>query len=92
MPAEGEEFPLRMAVSVPKRLYKKAVDRNLLKRRIREAYRLQKPLFHDFMEEAGLRIELVIQYRGREITAYQTIGKSLRKGLDSLKKALESSG
>ncbi len=35
--------PALMAVSVPKRLFKRAVDRNLMKRRIREAYRLQKP-------------------------------------------------
>lgn len=32
----------RMAVAVPKRLFKRAVMRNLLKRRIREAYRLLK--------------------------------------------------
>ncbi len=34
----------RIMVSVPKRLYKRAVKRNLLKRRMREAYRLQKEL------------------------------------------------
>ena len=39
----GLEFS-RIMVSVPKRLYKRAVKRNLLKRRMREAYRLQKEL------------------------------------------------
>ena len=34
----------RVVVAVPKRLFKRAVKRNLLKRRIREAYRLQKEL------------------------------------------------
>ena len=36
--------PSRIVVSVPKRLFKRAVKRNLLKRRIRESYRLQKHL------------------------------------------------
>ena len=34
----------RILVSVPKRFFKRAVKRNLLKRRIRESYRLQKNL------------------------------------------------
>ena len=34
----------RILVSVPKKLFKRAVKRNLLKRRIREAWRLQKGL------------------------------------------------
>ena len=38
--AEGDSH--RVLISVPKRLFKKAVDRNLVKRRIREAYRRNK--------------------------------------------------
>ena len=41
---EGSLEPARMVVSVPKRSFKRAVKRNLLKRRIRESYRRQKSL------------------------------------------------
>ena len=42
-PAE-QAGPSRIVVSVPKRHFKRAVRRNLLKRRIRESYRRQKDL------------------------------------------------
>ena len=40
----ADDAPSRIIISVPKRLFKRAVKRNLLKRRIRESYRLQKHL------------------------------------------------
>lgn len=48
----GDDGACRLLVSVPKRLYKRAVKRNLLKRRIRESFRLQKhrlPAGYDLM-------------------------------------------
>ena len=62
---EGNE-PSRIVVSVPKRLFKRAVRRNLLKRRIREAYRRQKGLL-----PAG--VDLLLVYAAREVMPYADI-------------------
>ena len=62
----------RIMISVPKRLFKRAVKRNLLKRRIREAYRLQK---HQ-LESRG--IDMMFVYTSKEVADFQTIFASMQ--------------
>ena len=42
---DGKETPIRIAVVAPKRLFKKAPDRNYIKRKMREAFRTRKEPF-----------------------------------------------
>ncbi|MBO5861780.1 MAG: ribonuclease P protein component [Bacteroidales bacterium] len=73
----GKEFN-RIMVSVPKKLFKRAVKRNLLKRRIRESYRKQK---HDLNLKSG--VDLLFMYSTKEILSYEeiykTVGQIIRK-------------
>ena len=66
LPREGAFS--RMMVSVPKRNFKRAVRRNLLKRRIREAFRLNAG---ELLGEH--RFDILFVYLGREIEAYDRI-------------------
>jgi len=78
-----------MAVSVPKRLFKRAVDRNLLKRRIREAYRLNKSDLYNLLEQKEQKLNLVIQYQHKEIAGFHAIEEGLLKGLTKLLEKLD---
>ncbi len=55
-----DDAPSRIVVSVPKRNFKRAVKRNLLKRRLRESYRLQKDLL-------GPGVDILFVYLPREV-------------------------
>lgn len=73
--------------TVPKRNFKRAVDRNLLKRRMREAYRLHKHLLPT--EPQVLCIAYI--YTSKEIVDYESIAKPLEQSLSRIKKYVEKS-
>lgn len=70
------------AVTIPKRLFKHAVDRNLLKRRTREAYRLQKKRLIPISNEKKLTFALLFVYVAKERIDYATIEESVSKIID----------
>jgi len=68
-----EESPLQVGFVVPKRGFKLAVDRNHLKRLMREGYRLNKPFFTD---KIGQRYVVMFVYMGnKQLTTEQIHGK-----------------
>lgn len=65
-------------VSVPKRLFKRAVKRNLLKRRLREAYRTQK----DILPPKGYSI--LFLYNTKDVLEYSALREQVGAVLQKL--------
>ncbi|MCL4146459.1 UNVERIFIED_CONTAM: hypothetical protein GTU68_022661 [Idotea baltica] len=72
-------FPAQVGFSVPKRNFKLAVHRNKLKRLMREAYRLQKNIVYDNLEEQYV---FMISYLGKEMFVYHKLHEKMKALLE----------
>jgi ribonuclease P protein component len=82
---EPQSYPVQILFSVSKKRYKQAVDRNLIKRRMRESYRLHKQQYlYSLLQAADKTIVLSIGYIGKEIVAHDVIEKKMLKLLNQL--------
>ncbi len=76
--------PVEILISVSKRKFKRAVDRNQVKRFIRESYRLNKNLLLDFCAQKDLNIQLAIVYVAKEVGNFDYYNKSMIKMLNKI--------
>ena len=85
--AEADEFAsAEVLFSVPKKFHKRANKRNLLRRRTKEAYRLQKHLLDGAGHRADLDLALI--YSSKEVLPYKTIAHAVRRVLETVAERL----
>ena len=80
--------PVEVLVSVPKRHFKHAVDRNRLKRLVREAYRLNKQTLLEHLDEEHLSLAFV--WTSNELADYKTVESKIRNLLQRISESLET--
>ena len=70
--------------SVPKKKLKRAVKRNRIKRLIREAYRINKPIYTELCQRHNIGLDIVFIYLKDELCNFGEIEKAILKTAQNL--------
>lgn len=82
--SKTEEPSLKVLMSAPKKKLKHAVDRNRVKRLLREAYRLQKKPLTDLVAEYGLQVQMAFIWIPNEVLDYPKVERKVADALTKI--------
>ena len=85
----SEPYPVQVLFTISKRRFKRAVDRNRLKRLMREGYRKNKHELYETLNEPKANLALGLVYTGREILTYQEIEPKIKAVIMRLKQEIK---
>ena len=87
-PADKMDFYIKTGVGVSGRNFKKAVQRNQVKRLLREAYRTEKTPLHSFLQQQNRQAVVFILYIDKTLPVYTTVKNKMPVALKRLVNAL----
>ena len=90
-PAIPGEPQARFMITVPKKKIRHAVGRVLVRRRIREAYRLNRHLIFPNLEASGKTVDLALVYLSNDIADYHNIEKCMQSILSLIAQKVKES-
>ena len=80
-PRRSSDAPVQFLISIPKKRLRHAVDRVLMRRRVREAFRLNR---HDYPVEEGRRLDVAFIYVSPQIESYARVERAMTRLLKKL--------
>lgn len=87
--SEQNDTPAQFFISVPKRTFHHAVDRVLMRRRIREAYRLNRHLILPALSNANKSIAIAIVYIGDNLASYHIVEDKMKQALTAISNTIK---
>ena len=86
---EPLDFPIKIGVSASKKSFKTAVDRNRIKRLLKENYRLNKHPLHQYIKGSGKQIAVFFMFIDKTLPENELLQRKMPLVIDKLIKALD---
>lgn len=87
----GTKRRFNILFSAPKRTFKKAVQRNRIKRICKEAVRLNKAILEDYLTENKIQLSIFLVYSAKEELDYQQLNKKTIKLFNEITQSIHAS-
>ncbi|MBS4061708.1 MAG: ribonuclease P protein component [Bacteroidetes bacterium] len=84
-PTEPTKVPLRFMVSISKRNFKNATDRNRIKRQVREAWRTQKQPLDEVLIKQQKNLDVAFIFTSKNILPSSEINNKIKRVIERLK-------